>query len=102
MAPIVFTKFKMALSTRIIGTLCFLVFGLIIGFLIGIKMYHNPSFEENIKVLKMLVKSRKRSIKGKEQKNVSEVLAKSFQNKILAEDQELLKNQIQEGTLSVV
>lgn len=75
MAPIVFTKFKMATSTRVIGTLIFLMVGLIIGFLTGIRMYHNRSFEENLKVLKMLVKTRKRSIKGKENKNVSEVLA---------------------------
>lgn len=94
MAPIVFTKYVMSTSSRVIGTLCFLLAGLIIGFLVGVRIYHNPSFEENIKVLKMLVKTRKRSIKGKEQKNMSELLAKSFEKKILDGDSELLKNQI--------
>lgn len=75
MAPIVFTKFKMSLASHIYGTIGFTICGLIIGFYIGIRIYHNAGFEENIKVLKMVVKSRKRSIKGKEQKNVSEVLA---------------------------
>lgn len=75
MAPIVFTKFKMSTATRIYGTLGFTCFGLILGFYIGMRVYYNPSFEENIKVLKMVVKSRKRSIKGKEHKNVSEALA---------------------------
>eukprot|EP00347_Sterkiella_histriomuscorum_P004105 403361733 len=102
MAPIVFTKFKMTLKSRMIGTACFLAFGLLVGFLIGVKMYHNTGFEENIKVLKMMVKTRKRSIKGKEEKNMSQMLAQSFEKKVLDGDSELLKNQIQEGTLSVV
>lgn len=65
MAPIVFTKYVMATSTRVIGAIIFLLAGLVIGFLAGIRIYHNPSFEENVKIFKMMIKTRKRSIKGK-------------------------------------
>lgn len=59
LAPIVFTKFAVTLKSRIIGTLIFLVVGLLVGFLIGVRVYHNKDFEENIQVLKVLVKTRK-------------------------------------------
>ena len=66
MAPTVFTKYRVSRKTHIIGTFVFLMIGLLFGFLIGVKMYHNPGFEENIRVLKTMIKSRKKSIKGKE------------------------------------
>jgi hypothetical protein len=61
-----------------IGVCVFVVLGLFIGFIVGRKMYVNAEFEESIKALKQLVKSRKQSIKGKEKKTLTELLAKSF------------------------
>lgn len=96
MAPIVFTKYNMSTSFRVIGLSSFVVLGLLIGFYAGIRIYHNRQFEENIKVLKMMVKTRKRSIKGKdhgEKKSLEDAVAKSLQQKIMQdESSEMLKN----------
>lgn len=106
MAPVVFTKFQMSTSFRVIGLSCFTVFGLLVGFYTGIRVYHNRQFEENIKVLKMMVKTRKRSIKGKdhgEKKSLQDAVAKSLQQQVMQDkESELLKNQIEDGSLSVV
>lgn len=59
MAPIVFTKYVMSTKARLIGSAIFLGIGLLIGYAVGVKMYVNKDFEESIKVLKGLVKSRK-------------------------------------------
>lgn len=83
MAPIVFTKYDISTQTHLIGTAIFLAIGLILGFLIGVKIYHNAAFEENIKVLKTMIKSRKRSIKGKESKNLQDALSESLTKRVM-------------------
>ncbi|CDW84799.1 patatin [Stylonychia lemnae] len=101
-APQVFTKFQMSFKFRIIGVLIITTIGLFVGFLVGRKMYVNAQFEESIKALKQLVKSRKQSIKGKENKNLTELVAKSIQNKFVEDDQKELLGEIQTGSLSTV
>jgi hypothetical protein len=90
LAPIVFTKYDMSPEWKYGGTAIFLAVGLIIGFLAGVRAYHNPDYEENTKVLKMMIKNRKRTIKGKDHgegnKNLSQMLAKSLAIKIMDKD----------------
>lgn len=83
MAPIVFTKYLISTKTRIIGTSIFLLVGLFIGFIVGVKMYYNAAFEENMKILKSMIKSRKRSIKGKESKNLQDALSESLTKRVM-------------------
>jgi uncharacterized membrane protein YraQ (UPF0718 family) len=85
-----------------VGTVCCVVLGAIIGFLVGVKMYHNSQFESNMKMFKVLIKSRKQSIKGKTKAPLEELLKQSFAQKLYSQEAETLKQQIQEGTMSIV
>jgi hypothetical protein len=78
----VFTRFAITPTFQWVGTVCCVVLGAIIGFLVGVKMYHNSQFESNMKMFKVLIKSRKQSIKGKTKAPLEELLKQSFAQKL--------------------
>ena len=53
-------------------------------------------------MFKVLIKSRKQSIKGKVKQPLEETLRQSFMQKLYTEEAEVLKHQIEEGTISNV
>lgn len=61
----VFTRFAITEKSRVLGALAFMILGAMIGYCMGVKMYHNKQFEEHMKMFKVLIRSRKQSIKGK-------------------------------------
>jgi hypothetical protein len=80
-----------------------MLLGCVISFLVGVKIYHNAGFEQNMQYLHVLLKSKKQVMKGKEKKSMQDAIASSFNNKLInVEEGEVLKHQIEDGNASMV
>ena len=98
----VFTKYEISNTLLWVGVAVFIVVGALLGLCIGVHCYHNPQFEENMKMLKQLVKTRKQTIRGKMKQPLVEVMKESFRHQLMNDETEKLKHQIEEGNMSIV